>query len=678
MKTNLLPLVGLVGLGLLVGACGGAEDPPPFQTAPDDLAETLGRKTGASILTLRDAQGRAYGYVATDSGRAIFHGGASESEARAFLNELGDAPALGTSATHASSLGDMRSTAGGSALRLRKVVPGTDVPLLDESLSLGLRDDGTFAFLATRTSAVGAIDVAPVLDADGARRKALARGGEDATVPEPPLLGVTTAPDRPILVYRVEVADREGSLRVDIDAKTGAIVAEGRTDLHALAYSAESYFDATNGRANAQAMLDCSVKDGKLVRDTRGGRVAIFDRSTGAPITATAFGDVWVADATIPKGAPVNYAPGIAVNAQYHTANAADFFATALVGGFGRRDGLVPVFVHEKYNSAFGAFSPNWNAILVGDGIVPENAKATIYTRYPSPIAYDMVAHEYAHALLHNRGLVAPTSPNEFRSVDAYIHAKAIHEGLADVFAMAAESEGGRKPFSAEVLSFGGQALPTGAHPYRNHLHPWEAASDQYTSRHATDPEPTSVPKGWTMAGLADRRGYMRSGLISHAFALMTYGGANEVSFIGVDTPLGMSPAFYAFAIGSMFVGYGSTILDLAHATVGALAVPSQRANAACAWVAVGVMAPDVAKTRYGATCRNFGAITCAGMRDGTYCNAKNTSASYVCRNGQIAGGNACISGLHCQREAGSFASPARLDAYGNAACGGARDPLAP
>ena len=670
MNTKLLRLLGLVGLGLLVGACGAKEDPAPFQTGSVDLSQVLAEKTGATILTLRDHQGNPYGYVATDTGRAIAPAAASETDMRGFLGELGDDIALGTSASRAPSLGDMRGAAGGSALKIRKVIPGTNVPLLDESVSVGLRDDGSFAFLATGASKVRSLDVAPVLDAEAAKQKALALAGQDATIPGAPELGVTTVTESPVLVYRINIADAEGSLRVDVDAKTGDIVAQGRTDLHALAYSAESYFDVRNDRASPQSTIECSVKDGKLVRETRGGRVEIFDRSTGAPITATAFGDVWVADTAVPKGALPTFTPGIAVNAQFHTGNAADFFGTALVGGFGAANGRITVFVHDRENTAFGAFAPAWNAILVGDGAFAKGASTAPYTQYPSPIAYDMMAHEYAHGLLHNRGLPAPLSRYDFRDTDGYIEAKAIHEGLADIFAMAAESAGGQKPWSSEILSFGGQALPRSSAPYRNHLHPGNADPNQFTTQHASIREQTTPPTGWSDSGWTNRRGYLRSGLVSHTFALMAYGGANETSFIGVDTPLGMSPAFYAFAIGSMFLGKGATILDLAHATVGALAIPSHRTNAACAWVAVGVLPASVAQARYGATCHDFGGTICAGMRDGTYCNAKTSTASYVCRNGQIASGNTCVTGLHCQRESGSFGSRALLDGTGKAACG--------
>jgi hypothetical protein len=274
-------------------------------------------------------------------------------------------------------------------------------------------------------------------------------------------------------------------------------------------------------------------------------------------------------------------------------------------------------------------------------------------------MAYDMMAHEYAHGLLHNRGLSAPSTATAFRSEAAYVEAKAIHEGLADVFAMAAEGAGGQIPWNAAVLSFGEGALPRSSAPYRNHLHPKAALADQMTTGHATEPFPPPPATLVRPDQNLNRRGYFRSGLVSHAFALM-------------------SPAFYAFALGSMFLGKDATILDLAHATVGALAVPSHRANAACAWVAVGVLSPGEAMSRYGATCRNFSGSTCAGMADGTYCNAKTTTASYVCRNGQVAGGNTCRTGLYCQRRGGSFASPALLDVSGSARCGAEMDPFGP
>ncbi|MBL9110859.1 MAG: PepSY domain-containing protein [Myxococcales bacterium] len=677
MNTKLTPMGGLVGLVLRAAACGGEGDPAPLPIGTGDLSQALAAKTGASILTLRDEKGNAYGYVATDDGHPVAPPHAGESDMRAFLATFGDELPLGAAARSAPGLGDMGGT-GGAAIRLRKVVPGTEVPLLDESLSLGLREDGSFAFLATGTSELGALDLTATIDEKSAMQAALARAGQNATIPGAPELGVTTRTDPARLVYRLDIADDEGSLRVDVDAKSGAIVAEGRTDVHALAYAAESYLNGLNDRSVPQATLECSVKNGKLVRDTRGGTVEVFDERSRAAITATSFGaDAWVADTNIPSGAPANYAPGIAVNAQYHVGNAATFFANTLVGTFGGRDGRIPVYVHNRLESAFGEYVPALNAIAVTDGIATtaSNAPSPVYSRYPAAMAYDMMAHEYAHGLLHNRGLSAPSTATAFRSEAAYVEAKAIHEGLADVFAMAAEGAGGQIPWNAAVLSFGEGALPRSSAPYRNHLHPKAALADQMTTGHTTEPYPTPTGRP---DQVANRRGYFRSGLVSHAFALMAYGGANETSFVGVEAPLGMSPAFYAFALGSMFLGKDATILDLAHATVGALAVPSHRANAACAWVAVGVLSPGDAMSRYGATCRNFSGSTCAGMADGTYCNAKTTTASYVCRNGQVAGGNTCRTGLYCQRRGGSFASPALLDVSGSARCGAEMDPFGP
>ena len=680
MKTKLSPIVGLAGLVLLSAACGGEGDPAPLPLGKGDLSQSLAAKTGATILTLRDERGNAYGYVATDGGHPVAPPHAAESDMRAFLATFGDELPLGAAARGAPGLGDMGG-AGGAAIRLRKVVPGTEVPLLDESLSLGLREDGSFAFLATGTSELGALDLTATIDEKAAMQAALARAGQNAIVPGAPELGVTTRAAPARLVYRLDVADDEGSLRVDVDAKSGTIVAEGRTDVHALAYAAESYLSGINDRSVPRKTLDCSVKNGKLVRDTRGGRVEVFDERSRAAITATSFpGDTWVADTNIPSDALPTFAPGIAINAQYHVGNAATFFANSLVGTFGGRDGRIPVYVHNRLDSAFGEYVPALNAIAVTDGIATtaSNAPSPVYSRYPAAMAYDMMAHEYAHGLLHNRGLSAPSTATAFRSEAAYVEAKAIHEGLADVFAMAAEGAGGQIPWSAAVLSFGEGALPRSSAPYRNHLHPKAALADQMTTGHATEPYPATPATSVRPDQVLNRRGYFRSGLVSHAFALMAYGGANETSFVGVEAPLGMSPAFYAFALGSMFLGKEATILDLAHATVGALAVPSHRTNAACAWVAVGVLSPGDAMSRYGAACRNFSGSTCAGMADGTYCNAKTTTASYVCRNGQVAGGNTCRTGLHCQRRGGSFASPALLDASGNALCGAETDPFGP
>lgn len=289
-----------------------------------------------------------------------------------------------------------------------------------------------------------------------------------------------------------------------------------------------------------------------------------------------------------------------------------------------------------------------------------------------------MMAHEYAHGLLHNRKLVRPPMPRSAtgRPAEVYVEVASLHEGLADVFAMAAESAGGTKPWTAETLSFGAQARRKDQRPYRNHLHPSEADAAEYTADHRSAPTPPPAPNA-TPERILTRNSYFRSGVVSHAFALMAYGGVNARSHIGVEAPLGMAPAFFAFATGAMALGKNPTVVAFAHATLGMLALPAHRTNAACAWVAVGVLSAGDALA-YGPTCHDFRAPSCERLPDGTYCDPNVPASAYTCRGHHILAGAApCLQG-YCQRQSGSYASMAKLDAQGALVCGAGRDPLDP
>lgn len=86
-----------------------------------------------------------------------------------------------------------------------------------------------------------------------------------------------------------------------------------------------------------------------------------------------------------------------------------------------------------------------------------------------------------------------------------------------------------------------------------------------------------------------------------------------------------------------------------------------------CAWTAVGVFSPEEARAYHNVTCPSITSLTptCAGKRDGTYCDPRPTVdfGSYSCRSGSIVAGAQCASGSFCHRTAGSFDSYAVTNA---------------
>ncbi|MBK6465130.1 MAG: PepSY domain-containing protein [Myxococcales bacterium] len=689
--------IGAVALGALATACSSdaSDGPAPFAVASPSLEAALAARTGSRIVTLAGAPGSSpHGFLAAEAGHPVVSANATSDELRGFLASFGTSLGLEERIEALPVKGEQRG-AGGVTVRFGQVVPGTSVPVFDSSVVVGVREDGSFAFLENDT-AVGLLgyDVRPVVTLDAATALAQARGSAQASVPTRPVLGVANDGQGPTLVYRVDVADPAGSRRVDIDAKTGEVLADGESDLHALAYAAASYYPAgrasvgdstkvepTDPRAKLGAMLECEVSQGRLVRDTRGGRLELFDLRGLVPIAATSLGGVIVADVDPSRGA--KFAPGVAVDAQWNISRAASFFGTALAARFGRADGRVPVYVHGAFQSG-AMFSPGLGAISISDGkFGTPDAKGHTPSYYPPAVAYDMMAHEYAHGMMYYGGLTAPTlppalpadrakaTPRQLADEARFVEGRALHEGLADVFAASAKSALSlERPVRREVFQFGADARPVGAPAFRDHLHPRDADPDERSSQHASEP----VPDGRDTAG----RAYFRSGLVAHAWALMAYGSANETSHIGAQEPLGVSGAFYAFALGSRLVRPQSpSIADLAHATISTQLTQDRRTSASCAWAAVGVLTEAEVRAKYGAVCAHFDASACSLLPDGAYCNSKVPGTAYRCQNHQLAAApNGCASGQYCQRVGGSFASPAKLVSGGGVACGIDRDPM--
>ncbi len=671
LSARVLLSTGAVALASLSAACSSDAGPAPFQaTGSSSLAAALEARTGSGIVTLTDdTTGAPYGYLAASDGKPIVSATPSPQELRAFVSSLGPALALDEGVESLPTTAEMRGP-GGSTIRLAQVVPGSQVPVLGASVVLGVRENGTFAYLENDTvpGLVG-FDVKPTVGLDAIKGIAKARGTAEANVIVDPVLGVLRSAKGPVLIYRVELADTP-SLRLDIDAKTGEVINEGASDVHALAHSAAFYYPVNDPRLVPLATLDCNLANGKLVKDTRGGRMELFDGRTHAPIEGTDFGTVVVADVNHQKSP--SFSAGMAVDAQYNLALAAEFTWVSLGLRFGRADNRIPVYVHSsRVGLGDAAFSPAADGIFIADGRLAGNGFD--YDMYPASTAYDIMAHEYAHGVLHHSGLPTPLAPTKGNALEIArsIELRAIHEGLADVFAASAKSARvPSTPIRPEVFLFGPEARRPGSGTYRNALHPAEADPAFYTSRHVRDAEPVSAND--------TRLTYFRSGLVSHAWALMAYGSANDISSIGVQSPLGVSGAFYAFAIGSMFVrGQNAKITDLAHATIATQIAPASRTTAACAWVAVGVVSETDARARYGAQCAHFDAAACSSLPDGAYCNAKVPSAAYRCKGHSLTVAPAgCMTGQYCQRTSGSFASPAKLDGRGNVQCGGNRDPM--
>lgn len=104
------------------------------------------------------------------------------------------------------------------------------------------------------------------------------------------------------------------------------------------------------------------------------------------------------------------------------------------------------------------------------------------------------------------------------------------------------------------------------------------------------------------------------------------------------------------------------TFLDLAERQLAmARAVSSDTANAVgCAWEAVGVLRPGTSQAYTGRACTPAAPMSCAGRRDGVYCDELLPFAAVECKGGAIAGAPPpCPTGKVCRPQGGFIDNPA-------------------
>ena len=210
------------------------------------------------------------------------------------------------------------------------------------------------------------------------------------------------------------------------------------------------------------------------------------------------------------------------------------------------------------------------------------------------------------------------------------------------------------------------EGIGSNGRPARDLLHPRGKLAVFEMASHTSQKYPGYIPVPgeklspealWRASVTAEA--YFRSGLTSHAWALMAVGGVNDTSAIGIEQPLGFEGATTAYGLAAISFRYGKRgIRDFAEAMISTQLLPGPRATVGCAWAAVGVLAESDLNSRYGITCRKYG-VTCAGKTDGIYCDPIVKFAAYQCKGGSIAGGTQCKTDYVCQRTSVAIDSPA-------------------
>lgn len=151
-------VLGLVGVGLLSSACSGAsEDPLPFASEVEDpvIAKLSAATSSRWFAHTSEASNKPFLYVALDEGRPVLSSGKETAAPLAFLESF--ASDLGLDSTFARSFTagafSPRGEEGLGTVRYEQRVPGTDVPVFDGELLVGLTEGGNLGYLKVKSRA---------------------------------------------------------------------------------------------------------------------------------------------------------------------------------------------------------------------------------------------------------------------------------------------------------------------------------------------------------------------------------------------------------------------------------------------------------------------------------------------------------------------------------------------
>lgn len=566
-------VLGGVSLGLLAAACSGGDEPAPFAEAPPTLVDALQERTGARWIADADPlTGRPYLYVALDDGRPVLSSGSAPSEVPGFVAALGRGLDLDDSFVDSLDAPEELTAASAdtnATFRFTQHVPGTKIPVLSGGLVVGARDNGSLAFLQpTIVKGLRALDVNPTLSVEDTNRIiAKLAGHTPAADTAPPTLGVVALdPEHPKLVYRAFVTSDDGTpARVDIDAKTGAII-EIRTEAAAaMAYAAAADYPERDPRRKPDALAPVEVAIGNSNADTEGSaedvpmrmiassktaRIAIYD-AAGIPFDEDHIDrsfptqkNTTIAKCRFDSGGKNLHCDETgtnsysAVDVQNNLVAAANWYWELGGRQWPRAAKEIPIFNHwGKGGEAFYHYGTN--SIYIGDPKrVSTSNDAAPLVAYSAGTALDFMAHEYGH------GIISRVTGTNGTHLDFENEAGALNEGLADVFAANAKASTGKSYGKATTFTFAEEVRPDHK-AIRNFLHPTlgtEAGIAHFSQFKKLAANVAPVKKndyGFVHAN---------STVVSQAWALMAWGGFNDVApHLGVTAEVGFDRALRLF-----------------------------------------------------------------------------------------------------------------------------------
>jgi len=715
MKRTTSVSLSLVAFGIALAGCSSGEDgPPPFETGQTSLVDRLALATGARWASdPHPVSGKPSLFLSLDEGRPVLSSAHDTKEPLAFLEPYRDGLGIHEPLSNEFDGGTAVTSAGPAYLgltRYRQRVPGTDVHVFDGDILVGVAEGGSLGYIESwAASGLENFDATPRISVQRATELALALvpDGVIATS-DAATLGVrATDPDHPVLVFRIRLQDTAASRRIDIDGKTGAVVAnelESSTGVESV-FSAQSMFAGGDRRVATAKSLPIEVTNGFIGGKIDSGNLVVrtsvsetpSDCAKKTPRRASEHA-IPVVTLPVPEGVPavpgtadvrisdacdahykISRTPGIAVDAAHHVQTIANYFAGQLqMPVWADMSNDVTLVVHDDAWVGNAVFAPATKTIRIGDGELLPNS--LVYKTYSPATSLEFMAHEYSHGVIYavtSGRLSNPRNPIG-TPLGVSGEAGALNEGIADVFAAGIEalvtnSGVGLWEFAPELRS--------DRNGFRNYRNPSKGADKGALHMKVVRPFSGNQDQGEI---------HYNSLLVTQAWALMIHGGYNQYSKIGVTAEIDLPLSIRLFwdtlksTSGSQATMARFAEKMLQHQRDGIPALnPSQtnlgkkwvRYSLVCAWTAVGVLTPEIALSRYGVTCPSDGseieAPNCKGRADGVYCDSRPQYDydAFECRNGSIRGGAQCGSAKYCYRTKGTFKSFAQTGPDGRALC---------
>lgn len=685
-------VLGGVSLGLLAVACsGGGDSPAPFAASPPSVQGRLASMTGARWEVDPGASGKARLYYSLDDGDAVLPSVKDPGAVLAFLEPVREG--LGIGGSFASELDQGAVATEAAEDRLATIaftqhVPGSNLPVFDSAFIAGVRPDGSLAFVdAAVAHHLDRVRTTPAFDPASAMEKLRALGYASSPGHEPTLGVLATDPDAPALAYRAVVDSPEGSRQVDLDALTGAVLADapnhggGET---VTAFGAEEVYQDSDPkkRKDARYPVELTTAGGQPTLAGRGPLGDIVTTTYGggspAPVVGAREASGMVRFDFSANGADLRagVTEQVAVNAFYNTSRSARYFSDA----FDLSRWITPKTTLKVHRNV-GPGTTSWlgnaffdaadGSISIGDGII--NQAGTAWAQESPATNVDFMAHEYAH------GVIAAITSGKSKGYNRWPlgyagEGGAINEGVADIFASYAQAAitqntGGRFGFAENMRADN--------KPLRHYLHPSWGVNGGAAHYSKIKPFNAATDHGHV---------HFNSLVVTQAWALMAYGGFNDHSHLGVSAEIGLEAAKWLIYNVMHAVGVGDTMRTFADKMV--LYQLGRQVNyptrtdltplwakhaIICGWTAVGVIPPEQAKLFHNVTCpsSNTASPSCAGKVDGVYCDPRPgfDYSSYTCHRGSIRVGAQCASGKFCYHTTGSFDSKAILDESGAMKC---------